>query len=665
MQISKVATAVALSTGLLFGCNSDGLPIPTDGSTDPATPTSVLLNGYWEFSDTAALSAAYSSPSSTDLPNVYRFSADGETLYYYTDNSPDATLGEYERFETTYEETIEDETSGQVAFTLFNDDGTVSTISVDGDYSATDGGLAIDGNIPVSGTDHSDDTAVTGPADAADEASGVDNAAQILDTLTNDTGELRLKIIDSSSTVGKTISSGKLTVDLVYQLDENSEEADVGENNAYISLYSTNDENDKVSNNYHHGDIAIGGGIIQARNSLGSLESVGTYETDVNGIFTAKVEVIWTADSHTFTINGEPYTGAVSSNEGSYKEVQVVALRLGTNDETTPFKLIADNLKVYSLDESTGEYVEEFKDTFNDYPVGYDLNNNPYNSSTSEATVISLTGEPPVDPENPEPPVGDFPVALNEYTFTGSSESELETDSGSSNNQIGITGGKNYSAATGAKGAENTAISISQDLANEGDEYTYLYYNRNSDIPTGVELIDSSFSIEAVINQQARLDGTFYGDDVAIFDFYDKNSSNNNFETGFKLYIEGDDSSESNLNKIKLKLYGGISTSTEAKSDTSILNNEWHHIMAIYDAEAADAGEYGEMRIYIDGTQVASKDVDIEVLPNADTSDKLVLLGGSTGDDKNFNGLVDNIAVWNTVLTDVQIQERVTQFTAE
>ena len=84
MQISKVATAVALSTGLLFGCNSDGLPIPTDGSTDPATPTSALLNGYWEFSDTAAFSAAYSSSSSDDLPNVYRFSADGETLYLDT-----------------------------------------------------------------------------------------------------------------------------------------------------------------------------------------------------------------------------------------------------------------------------------------------------------------------------------------------------------------------------------------------------------------------------------------------------------------------------------------------------------------------------------------------------------------------------------------------------
>ncbi|CAH7204511.1 conserved hypothetical protein [Vibrio chagasii] len=426
MQISKVATAVALSTGLLFGCNSDGLPIPTDGSIEPATPTSALLNGYWEFSDTSAFSAAYSSSSSTDLPNVYRFSADGETLYYYTDNSADTTLGEYERFETTYEETIEDDTSGQVAFTLFNNDGSVSTISVDGDYSAADGGLSIGGNIPISGTDHSENTEVTSSADTADEASGINNAAQILDTLTDDTGELRLKILNTSSTVGKTISSGKLTVDLTYQLNPDSTQVDEGQNNSYISLYSTNDENDKVSNAYHHGDIAIGDGIIQFRDASGSLTATGgTF--DANSTFDATVEVVWTPTSHTFTINGKTYTGAVSSNSSG--EVQVIALRLGTNSGVTPYELIADNLKVYSLNESTGEYVEEFKDTFNDYSVGYDLNNNPYNSSTSEATVISLTGEAPVDPD-PSEPTDNQVAAITDQDTSDTGELRYKFDSG-------------------------------------------------------------------------------------------------------------------------------------------------------------------------------------------------------------------------------------------
>ena len=645
MQISKVATAVALSTGLLFGCNSDGLPIPTDGSTDPATPTSALLNGYWEFSDTAAFSAAYSSSSSTDLPNVYRFSADGETLYYYTDNSADTTLGEYERFETTYEETIEDETSGQVAFTLFNDDGTVSTVSVDGDYSAADGSLAISGNIPVSGTDHRDNTEVTGPADTADEASGVDNAAQILDTLTDDTGELRLKILNTSSTVGKTISSGKLTVDLTYQLNPDSEQVDEGQNNSYISLYSTNDENDKVSNAYHHGDIAIGDGIIQYRDASGSLTATGgTF--DANSTFDATVEVVWTPNSHTFTINGETYTGAVSSDPGSFNEVQVIALRLGTNSGVTPYELIADNLKVYSLDESTGEYVEEFKDNFNDYSVGYDLNNNPYNSSTSEATVISLTGEAPVDPENPEPPVGDFPVALNEYTFDNS---DYTVDSGSARNDLtSKSGSPLITTTTGAAGTG--AMHIDQDSATGGG-YGYVYYNATSETTTGAQAIEGSFSVETVI----KADRFGYDSDVSLVDFAETSDY-----LGFKLYLESSD------NSIKFKVYGGLDAddkglSTEAKSsegDVYLVEDNWYHILATYNHSDSTAN------LYIDGTLVHSKSVDFDVVENT-TDDKFILLGGSSSSDKNFDGSVDNIAVWNEVLTDEQIQERVTQFTAE
>ncbi|UOE79471.1 LamG domain-containing protein [Vibrio splendidus] len=643
MQISKVATAVALSTGLLFGCNSDGLPIPTDGSTDPATPTSALLNGYWEFSDTAAFSAAYSSSSSDDLPNVYRFSADGETLYYYTDNSADTTLGEYERFKTTYEETIDDETSGQVAFTLFNDDGTVSSVSVDGDYSAADGGLAIGGNIPVSGTDHSDNTEVTGPADTADEASGVDNAAQILDTLTDDTGELRLKILNTSSTVGKTISSGKLTVDLTYQLNPDSEQVDEGQNNSYISLYSTNDEDDKVSNAYHHGDIAIGDGNIQFRDASGSLTSTGgTF--DANSTFDATVEVVWTPTSHTFTINGEKYTGAVSSNSSG--EVQVIALRLGTNSGVTPYELIADNLKVYSLDESSGEYVEEFKDNFNDYSVGYDLNNSPYNSSTSEATVISLSGEAPVDPENPEPPVGDFPVALNEYTFDNA---DYTTDSGSADNDLTSKSGSPLITTT--SGAAGTgAMHIDQDT-DTGGGFGYVYYNATSETTTGAQAITGSFSVETVI----KADRFGYDSDVSLVDFAETSDY-----LGFKLYLEKDD------NSIKFKVYGGKDTegvglSTEAKSsegDVFLVKDNWYHILATYNHLDSTAN------LYIDGTLVHSKSVDFNVVENT-TDDKFILLGGSSSSDKNFDGSVDNIAVWNDVLTDDQIQERVAQFTAE
>ncbi|MBE8567751.1 hypothetical protein [Vibrio sp. OPT20] len=66
MQISKVATAVALSTGLLFGCNSDGLPIPTDpGGTDPVEPVEVysIENVYWDLTGGAVAAQSLSGTS--------------------------------------------------------------------------------------------------------------------------------------------------------------------------------------------------------------------------------------------------------------------------------------------------------------------------------------------------------------------------------------------------------------------------------------------------------------------------------------------------------------------------------------------------------------------------------------------------------------------------
>ncbi|MEZ9159485.1 LamG domain-containing protein [Vibrio lentus] len=629
MQISKVATAVALSTGLLFGCNSDGLPIPTDGSTDPATPTSALLNGYWEFSDTAAFSAAYSSSSSDDLPNVYRFSADGETLYYYTDNSADATLGEYERFETTYEETIEDETSGQVAFTLFNDDGTVSTVSVDGDYSAADGSLAISGNIPVSGTDHRDNTEVTGPADTADEASGVDNAAQILDTLTDDTGELRLKILNTSSTVGKTISSGKLTVDLTYQLNPDSEQVDEGQNNSYISLYSTNDENDKVSNAYHHGDIAIGDGIIQYRDASGSLTATGgTF--DANSTFDATVEVVWTPNSHTFTINGETYTGAVSSDPGSFKEVQVIALRLGTNSGVTPYELIADNLKVYSLDESTGEYVEEFKDNFNDYSVGYDLNNNPYNSSTSEATVINLSGD---DGSNGGDGDGDETITKADFEWnfsdvdggTGVGKT-LKTSKNDDNPKMVVNG----AASTGG------AVHITQSAVSGSYGYYYTTMDSTSD---PLAFVDGTYSMEVVFSVD---DVTFNSSASQDLQLLENTDSNN----GYKLIID-----KTSL-KPKFRVYNGTGN-TSIEAETAITNDTFMHILATFDN--------GEAKLYVNGV-LEKEGTGLTFVPNTKDGDKVYIGGGSNSSQKNLEGVLDNAAFFNDVLTADEVAARANYF---
>lgn len=410
MDISKVAIAVAVSTGFLFGCNTDALEPPTE---TPEAASSGVTGKMWQLSEasisalSATASSTFSSANTNDqgLANVYVFSADGSTQKFYTDESSGGVLGvKYEIFESTYTETISGESEGNIEFDYYNADGTINS-KLSSSYSVAGDVLSLpDANTPLSGDNKSSVSDVKDAVEIADDESGIDNAVQIADTnlggVKEDTGELRLKLTESKSGVGSTISFGKLTVDITYQKNAESSETDVGQNNAYISLYSTNDEDNKVSNTYHHGDIAIGDGTYKFRDSSGSLISTGgSYDTEA--ALVTPVEIVWDTNSITFTINGETYTGEVAA--ASSGEVQVIALRLGTNSATSPYELIADNLKIYSKDSAEGEYKEVFEDDFDSYTTGFSLvNSGIYNSSTSEATVISVSGttnpEEPVDP---------------------------------------------------------------------------------------------------------------------------------------------------------------------------------------------------------------------------------------------------------------------------
>ncbi|MEL0629698.1 LamG-like jellyroll fold domain-containing protein [Psychromonas aquatilis] len=67
------------------------------------------------------------------------------------------------------------------------------------------------------------------------------------------------------------------------------------------------------------------------------------------------------------------------------------------------------------------------------------------------------------------------------------------------------------------------------------------------------------------------------------------------------------------------------------------------------------------MTIYINGVKSESKSVTFKPAKNVAT-DKFVIGGGSSNSDKNLDGSLDNIATWNTALTEAQIIERATQF---
>ncbi|MEZ8303406.1 hypothetical protein AB6C40_08085 [Vibrio splendidus] len=391
MQISKVATAVALSTGLLFGCNSDGLPIPTDGSTDPGNQPSALTTGYWQISD--GNSASISASSNADLPNVYVFQEDGNHKYYDDDDD----LGTYTIKDASASTNNYDEEAGTVSFTYY-ETGSSTLEILDGVFSFDDAGvLSISDEstgINYSGSDQTATDSVQDAISQANEASGINGYVQILDTnhggTKDDSGELRLKLSDSGTNATvENIASGKMTVDLVHQVDLDSEQTESLSNKVYISLYAS-----KTSQANLYGEVILNDGEIFYRNASEEVSAaLGAYTPGEDLAF----EINWADGYYTFSVNGTTYDSGGNGYEAiEYGVVTVVSLRLGDGSKTSNYELNADNFKVYSNDSTTDELV--FEDNFNNYPNGQVLSGNPYNNNSAEATIVVDGGGSEPDP---------------------------------------------------------------------------------------------------------------------------------------------------------------------------------------------------------------------------------------------------------------------------
>ncbi|WP_261883024.1 hypothetical protein [Vibrio pelagius] len=520
MQISKVATAVALSTGLLFGCNSDGLPVPTD----PVAPSPELkiTSGYWQLG-TAASVASFST-AGTDLPNVYVFSEDGNHKYY----DDDATPGTYVIKDASASTNDYDEDAGTISFMLY-DGGT--TMEVSGEFTLTEASgdtpasmtfIDEDQGVDLSGSDEVDNDSVKDAVTKANEDNGINNVVQILDTnfggAKEDVGELRLKLSESATV--SSIASGKLSVDLIYQVDtDTSEEANDNGNNAYISLYGSG-----TSNTNLHGEIIFNAGEIfyrsTATDSSGkpqiSDQPVGTYELGED----LAVEVSWANGYYTFTINDTVYDNNGNGFESFDKSaVTVISLKLGDTSNTTHYELIADNLAVYSNDVTDNQVV--FEDDFDSYVNGAVLGgSDPYNSSSAEATVVT-EGEGPTDPV-PGEVTDDFEsyttgiridAANSAYVIKGDKDgddettivAEVSTEQASSgdkslllNDNSGL--GKPVVSRTFAKGAESGSVSTKVYVPADGYvKSTYLYLGDSTSGASGsrfTELIFGSSTLK-------------------------------------------------------------------------------------------------------------------------------------------------------------------------
>jgi hypothetical protein len=303
--------------------------------------------------------------------------------------------------------------------------------------------------------------------------------------------------------------------------------------------------------------------------------------------------------------------------------------------------------------------------------VAYDTSGNGSTAETVSAT-----------PESTESDTVEIPTAIHDFGFTyddlpsGTSGTIEIDDSGSASEdyslyESGFSYGSSTTGAyiTGAVSADGTTDGAIQ--ANFTST-AYGYYNNTAISGVGVNTIDvttDSFTIEAVVKADVI---TGYSSDVTLVEFYDSSAG-----TGWKLYVESDDAS------IKMKTMAGIDT-TDADGDndtTDTLSNEckttsgivsgqeefylttdtWYHITAVYDISATDYGTYGAVFIYIDGVLIATKNANYQLAQN-DETDKFIIGGGSTDANKNFEGSIDNVAIWGSALTDEQIAARAATF---
>ncbi|MCF7352572.1 hypothetical protein [Vibrio sp. CK2-1] len=372
MKLKPIVPLMSLIfAATLTGCNFDGSSDESeaDDGGSGTVPTTLSSDAYWNIGGNAATLSGVSTYSE-DLPNVHVF--DGDKQYYYDD---DADFGTYTVTTHALEQNAE---AATLRFTHYHDN---TSTEVDGEYQVSDGILTIDtgGSFGVlSASDKSDDSSIESAIGAANKEAGIsfgNKVAQLLDTTTVDSGELRIKFADSSTDVGvETIVSGKVSFDLTYQLDEDTiQDATDSGDSVYISLFNPGGN---TSSNDLHTEIILNKGEMEYRIIDDKLPVDGSFNEGEK----LEVEISWSASDATLKINGTEYAIQSYNPNGG---VSVFAIKLGDTSKTTPYELLIDNLKLYSNNS------EKFTDNFEGYEEGHELSENPYNGSSFEATVIN------------------------------------------------------------------------------------------------------------------------------------------------------------------------------------------------------------------------------------------------------------------------------------
>ena len=215
-------------------------------------------------------------------------------------------------------------------------------------------------------------TGTTTDTDTVTEPQIINQVAEIVDTLSDDTGELRY-------TLDSGLTTGKVTVKVNYSILEKE--------SFYVRLFDSTNKTDNVV-----ADLKMDTGVLGLRDN-------GTVAASISGNFTQgefiDVSIEWnnssttSAGTYSFIVEGTTYGPYTSENEVPGTEVTSIAFVLSSNAKVSDDKVLIDDFYLFSDISGT---TEVFSDDFQDYAVDDSLDtdntDSPYNSGTSEAIVI-------------------------------------------------------------------------------------------------------------------------------------------------------------------------------------------------------------------------------------------------------------------------------------
>ena len=294
-------------------------------------------------------------------------------------------------------------------------------------------------------TDSGSEETDTGDS-STDDTTSINLGAQILDTLTDDGGELRIKLSDQASV--SEIVTGQVSATIQLQEDTDSTIASDGsKNTAYVSLYS-----DGTSSSNLHGDIIFASdGIIKQRDETGS-------QIEVNGATYTEGEAIefvatWDETTYSFSVDGgTTFFGPYASRDET--AVTVISFKLGDTSGQSSYEFNVDDITIED------EGVEVFTDSFDDDTEGTTLVP-PYNSSSSEATSELMDFDSATDSDETEEETDSVTDDFESYTV-GDAISDASSDWSTANIDAG------------------SVAEVSEDQANGGTQSLYLADNDDS-----------------------------------------------------------------------------------------------------------------------------------------------------------------------------------------